>query len=442
MTATSISPDGQAIALACSTLAMGGERSVKPLNSREWHELSARLVRSEWGSPSELLGCSSAELRRGLDLAPETAERLAQLLARGGQLAFELERLANSGIWVLTRADEEYPQRVKKLLASSAPPVLYGAGPQTALREQALAIVGSRDADSAALVFVRAIARRCVSSHVAVVSGAARGVDLEAMGATIEAGGMAVGVSVDPLERLVRRPALRGPLAEGTLTLMTPFHPAARWQVGNAMGRNRIIYAMSNAAVVAATAAGSGGTWTGAIENLRFGWVPLYVRAGKDEGSRALARAGAIPLAEDTLEDIEIAALFARPDAPRSSAQQTFVGDEPGGETISVMRISDRQSQQASTQTLETTVAEETSPADHLHNRRSQDAFWAIWPLLDVCLRAPHSDRDVAEALNVQLGQARVWLDRAVEEHLVRVEKGRRKLYIACDASEDQLKLA
>ncbi len=321
MTATSISPDGQAIALACSTLALGGERSVKPLNSREWHELSARLVRSEWGSPYELLGCSSTELQRGLDLDPEIAERLARLLARGGQLAFELERLANSGIWVLTRADEEYPQRVKKLLAGSAPPVLYGAGPQTALREQALAIVGSRDADSAALVFVRALARRCVSSQVAVVSGAARGVDIEAMGAAIEAGGVAVGVSVDPLERLVRRPALRGPLAEETLTLMTPFHPAARWQVGNAMGRNRIIYAMSNAAVVAATAAGSRGTWTGAIENLRFGWVPLYVRAGKDEGSRALAHAGAIPLAGDTLEDIDIPALFARPDAPRSEDQ-------------------------------------------------------------------------------------------------------------------------
>jgi predicted Rossmann fold nucleotide-binding protein DprA/Smf involved in DNA uptake len=400
-----ISADGQVIALACSTLALEGDRSVKPLTPREWHQLSVKLVRSEWGRPSALLGRTPAELHRGLDLAPESAERLARLLARGGQLAFELERLANSGIWVLTRADEEYPQRVKKLLAAAAPPILYGAGPQSALRERALAIVGSRDADGAALTFARTLAHRCVDHHVVVVSGAARGIDLEAMGAAIEAGGVAVGVTVDPLERLVRRLALRGPLAEGTLTLMTPFHPAARWQAGNAMRRNRIVYAMSSAAVVVATAAGSGGTWTGAVENLRARWVPLYVRAGEDDGSRALVRAGATPLAEDTLEDLDVPGLFDRP------------------------------------QTLETSVPVVSSGSED-RNGEPRDAFWAIWPLLDACLRAPRSERDVAEALNLQLGQARVWLDRAVEEQLVRVKRKPRKLYIACVASEDQLKLA
>lgn len=406
MSVTPLSADGQVIALACSTLALEGDRSLKPLTSREWHQLSVKLVRSDWGRPSELFGRTPAELHRGLDLAPEAAERLARLLARGGQLAFELERLANSGIWVLTRADEGYPQRVKKLLAAAAPPILYGAGPQSALRERALAIVGSREADAPALMFARSLARRCVSHHVAVVSGAARGIDLEAMGAAIEAGGMALGVTVDPLERLVRRPALRGSLAEGTLTLLTPFHPAARWQASNAMRRNRIVYAMSGAAVVVATAARSGGTWTGAVENLRAHWVPLYVRAGEDQGSHALVRAGAIPLAEDTLEDLDVPGLFDWP------------------------------------QTLETFVpVASNGSADSPRNGEPRDVFWAIWPLLDSCLRTPRSERDVAEALNLQLGQARVWLDRAVEEQLVRVMKRPRKLYVACEASEDQLEL-
>src|SRR6202042_2602959 len=142
----------------------------------------------------------------------------------------------------------------------------------------ALAILGSRDANDDALSFARGLAHECACNRVAVISGGARGVDLEAMGAAIEAGGVVVGVPVEPLERLVRRPALRLPLTEGTLTLVTPFHPATRWQARNAMRRNRIVYAMSGAAVVAATAAGSGGTWTGAIENLQHGWVPLYVR--------------------------------------------------------------------------------------------------------------------------------------------------------------------
>lgn len=35
----------------------------------------------------------------------------------------------------------------------------------------------------------------------------------------------------------------------------------------------------------------------------------------------------------------------------------------------------------------------------------------------------------MAEELNLQLGQTRAWLDRAVEEGLARVQKKKRKLY-------------
>ena len=281
-----LSADGQAVALLCSSLGLGAERELKPLSSREWHELSAALVRSQFGHPGELLARDPVEIRDSLGVSSEMAARLARLLARGGQLAFELERLAGRGIWVLTRAEEAYPPRLKKLLRGAAPPVLYGAGPQSALEQSALALVGSRDADREALQFTRELARTCARQHVAVVSGAARGVDREAMGAAIEAGGTALGVTVDPLERLIRRPDMRVALADGALTLLTPFHPSARWQAGNAMKRNRLIYVLSRAAVVAASAAGSGGTWAGAIENLKQQWVPTFVRQDSSAGSR------------------------------------------------------------------------------------------------------------------------------------------------------------
>jgi len=91
MTTMPISADGQAIALACSGLALQGERSIKPLTPREWHELSGAIVRSDWARPRELLGREPAELREELGVASEMAERLSRLLARGGQLAFEIE---------------------------------------------------------------------------------------------------------------------------------------------------------------------------------------------------------------------------------------------------------------------------------------------------------------------------------------------------------------
>ena len=65
----------------------------------------------------------------------EHAERLALLLARGGQFALELERLSNLGIWILTRADESYPSvAAASVSAVQAPPLLFGAGPASSTR--------------------------------------------------------------------------------------------------------------------------------------------------------------------------------------------------------------------------------------------------------------------------------------------------------------------
>jgi predicted Rossmann fold nucleotide-binding protein DprA/Smf involved in DNA uptake len=451
MSVAPISEDGQVIALACSHLAVQGDRSIKPLTAGEWHGLSKRLINSEWARPSELMGHTPAELHRELDLEIGIAERLARLLARGGQLAFELERLAGRGIWVLTRADEAYPQQVKKLLGASAPPVLYGSGTQDILRVPALAIVGSRDASDDALSFARGLAHECARSSVAVISGGARGIDLEAMGAAIEAGGVAVGVTVEPLERLVRRPALRLPLIEGTLTLVTPFHPAARWQASNALRRNRIVYAMSGAAVVAAAVAGSGGTWTGAIENLRHGWVPLYVRdgddrGGDDDGADALVRAGAIPLPGPAVSPIDVNRLFhgLHPAALPTDSRQTQIGEQPNGEFAHgvapehVVAPEDPLTQEAHGPSQEVVApAMSSSPPEDPGESQATDVFWAVWPLLEASLRHPRSEREVAEELNLQLGQTRAWLERALEEGLASVQKKKRKLYVASDRSSD-----
>jgi hypothetical protein len=51
---------------------------------------------------------------------------------------------------------------------------------------------------------------------------------------------------------------------------------------------------MSHYAVVISAVEGKGGTWSGAIENLKNGWVPMYVREAEaiPDGNRALIRRG------------------------------------------------------------------------------------------------------------------------------------------------------
>jgi predicted Rossmann fold nucleotide-binding protein DprA/Smf involved in DNA uptake len=55
------------------------------------------------------------------------------------------------------------------------------------------------------------------------------------------------------------------------------------------MARNKIIYCLSEVAVVAATTRDQGGTWAGATECLRHGWVPVLVNRSTAPGSGAAA---------------------------------------------------------------------------------------------------------------------------------------------------------
>lgn len=414
MSAAAISADGQAIALACSSLALEGDRSLKPLTPTDWNKLSVTL-RSADLRPRDLIGFDSDKLREALGLAEEPADRLAALLSRGGQLALEVERLASRGIWIVTRPDDAYPPRLKELLGQQAPPLLFGAGPQATLRTPGIAVVGSRDVDEGGLEFATALGHLCAKQGYAAVSGAARGVDLAAMGGAIASGGTAVAVTVDPLERLVSRGTLRTAIADEQLTLVTPYHPAARWHAGNAMRRNRLIYALAQAAVVVASSAEKGGTRSGALEDLKAGWVPLHVRDDGSAGNRRLISEGGIALPAAEVDRLDLERL--------TRDRQDSLLD--GGD-----RLPDGDGAPAS-------GSDET---DVDEAKAAEDAFVAIWPILAPYLRVPLGERDVAERLRLEPTQARAWLKRAVEEGYAEV-KPRPKRYVLRDAAAEQLRI-
>jgi DNA processing protein len=303
MSSPRLSPDGQAIALLCSTLALPREASTRPLTPKEWSSLAASIHASELGTPSALFALEAPDIAESLGVSPEAGGRVAELLSRGGQFAVELERLSARGIWIITRADDGYPPLFRSRLKATAPPVIFGAGNPSALVDRSVAVVGSRDADQASIGFATALGRSCARHGLVVVSGGARGIDSAAMLATVDGGGKAIGVVAEALERAVRRPDFRAYLADGELTLIGVKHPAAGFSVGDAMGRNRLIYALAEAGVVVASGE-SGGTRAGALENLKAGWVPLFVRDDSDapDGNRELLDAGGLPITRDELD--------------------------------------------------------------------------------------------------------------------------------------------
>jgi predicted Rossmann fold nucleotide-binding protein DprA/Smf involved in DNA uptake len=196
--------------------------------------------------------------------------------------------------------------------------VLFGCGNRNLLNQGGVAVVGSRNAADQEVAFATKLGNDAALQGLSTVSGGARGVDEAAMLGALDREGMVVGVLADGLLRAATSARYRNHLMANNLVLVSPFNPEAGFDVGHAMARNRYIYSLSDAAIVVSSGRDKGGTWNGAIENLKEGWVPLWVKLHPDvdSGNAELVRRGARWLPDDGLG---LAALVAGMDGPRLS---------------------------------------------------------------------------------------------------------------------------
>jgi len=284
-----ISPDSLTLLLLCSQLAIEDD-TPQPMTLREWNPIARKLTAANL-RPADLL--EGQNLKNVF--TKDEVERVMFLTARADALQRVLDRLSLLGIFPLTRADEGYPQRYRQRLQESAPPVLFYAGEIALLGQPGIAVVGSRHLDEAGQECARYVGNACGIAGQVLYSGGARGVDTISMKAALEARGTAVAVLADSLERAVR--ARKSKLQRGDLCLLTPYNPSSGFSVGAAMGRNRLIYALADYAIVVASDAESGGTWAGATEALKHSWLPVFVleHEGMPEGNRLLIQKGGLP---------------------------------------------------------------------------------------------------------------------------------------------------
>lgn len=293
----SISESSQAVLLLTAPLITGNSESdeTSPLSLSQYNKLERRLA--EMGlTPTNLLGPERQQLLEEL-ASLQTPERLNSLLARGFQMTQALERWGARGIWVLCRTDEHYPKRLLSKLKDHAPPLIYGCGEKTLLENGGLAVVGSRRADEESLALTASMGHLAAESEVTIISGGAKGVDRTAMQGALKQGGAAIGVLADQLIRMAIAPDCREAIMDGALTFISLVDPSAQFNVGNAMQRNKIIYALADAALVVSSDLEKGGTWNGALEQLnRFHCCPIYVRVGPaaPAGNTELLNRGAL----------------------------------------------------------------------------------------------------------------------------------------------------
>ena len=294
-----LSANTTAILLLTAPLVVDNGRSrARTLTAGEYRKLASLLV-SHRSEPAALLAPGADRLlARCRDVVDE--DRLRALLSRGFQLRQAVGRWQEYGIWVVSGADDAYPPLVKKRLKNDAPSVLYGCGLQDIMQHRSLAIVGSRDVAEPLVEYAQRTAALAAGAGLTVVSGGARGIDRAAMNGALEAGGCVVGVLPGDLARTATTREHRNLILAERLVLVAPFDPSLRFTVAQAMQRNRVIYALADAALVVNADLSRGGTWTGAVEQLKKYHTPIFVRTSGDPsaGLEALQQHGARPWPE------------------------------------------------------------------------------------------------------------------------------------------------
>lgn len=402
-----LTPDTQAILLLCGGLGLPRAREA-PLTQGEYNQVAQWLQREQL-RPADLLQTEGMERVQAAGPTMPLGNRVMGLVARGAALALAVEAWTNKGLWVISRTDADYPRSLRARLGRQAPPILYGVGERSLLERGGLAIIGSRDADEAGTKFARSAALACSRQGVPVISGGARGVDSAAMETAIEAEGFVVGVMADSLARAAVSGKYRAAIREGRLVLISPFDPDAGFNAGNAMQRNKAIYALSDLALVVSATLEKGGTWNGATENLNKGWVPLFVRDEEPRlpGNHRLIQLGGYSVDRGVLDR-------------QVSVEDWLDGRELASNSGLPLQLSNPITEAASVEaaSVEAALVEAASVVEQKPTSRNgvdQDLFEIVLPHLEQALVAPQTEDEVAKILHIEPKQARVWLKRATE---------------------------
>ncbi|TDI39754.1 MAG: DNA-processing protein DprA [Acidobacteria bacterium] len=406
-----LSANTNAILLLTAPLIAGRPKNrVDLLTSGEYKKLAMHL-RQVGAQPADLVTPAANPLLGDCDRIIRK-DRLERLLARGFLLSQAVEHWQARAIWVVSRADAAYPPRLRARLKEDSPALLYGCGERQVLDSGGLAVVGSRNVDDALIEYTQEIGRIAALGRRTLVSGGARGIDQAAMRGALEAGGKVIGVLADSLERTAMTREHRNLLLQGQLVLISPYDPKAGFNVGHAMQRNKVIYALSDAALVVSTDQDKGGTWAGATEQLeKLHLVPVYVRSTGEttNGLEALRKKGALPWPNPGDTDGLNVALSAS--VPTSS---------PSLEQKKLSFVPQRQDKEPDPEEPAVASSEPassaTNPADPLTLDAADELFKTVRSVIHRVVREPKKAAEVAKDMAVTQRQAEEWLKRLVDE--------------------------
>jgi DNA processing protein len=241
-----------------------------------------------WQTPAVILRALRVEGSSAVDAAWDalSTEARDELITLG-------DHMAEAGVNALLYGADDYPDALTRLKSPS--PVLFYAGNPKLLDRPAVGVCGSRAASAQGLEAAGALGRSLAEDGQVTIAGNAQGVDEEAQGSALAAGGGVITVIPEGISHFRLRTGAHDPTyAEEQLLVLSQFPPRQPWSVGGAMTRNALIGALSTALVVI-EASDRGGTLAAGEAGLKLGRpvIALEYGSGTPPGNALLIRKGA-----------------------------------------------------------------------------------------------------------------------------------------------------
>ena len=297
--------NSEAIIILCSQLCIG--ENIKPFTTSEWSKFAVNIMKKKL-TPSDIINMNLGELKKIFPL--EEAERINNLIGRSGSIVFEIGKLKERGIDIVTRADKEYPKILKNKLGKNCPPLFYYIGDLNLCNKKAVGIVGSRKIEEKEEKFTEKLVEKLINKDYIIVSGGAKGVDSISVEKTLELGGSAIEYISDSMISKIKKREIIEAIRNGKLLILSLARPDIKFTVQMAMARNKYIYLQSIGTVVIKSDFNKGGTWSGATTALKSGYCPVFCRKDVDiKGNEELIKKGAIPIDENwdcSIKDIKV----------------------------------------------------------------------------------------------------------------------------------------
>ncbi|MDR0613635.1 MAG: DNA-protecting protein DprA [Dysgonamonadaceae bacterium] len=198
------------------------------------------------------------------------------------QLYDNFLHLKNNDISIIGLDDERYPKSVKENMKDIAPPVLYCKGQSLLLQKKGISIVGARDVNDYEVNLTKKIAYQLAENKINVTSGYAKGVDTAAHTGALEAHGTTTMILSFGTNHISIKREIQNFEWKQNALFVTQFAPYEKFSGHNAMTRNKLVCAMSDAIVVIKSGVERGvdgkmsGTFDAGKSALQMG-IPVFV---------------------------------------------------------------------------------------------------------------------------------------------------------------------